>query len=176
MIPVAAFLERVGKHCRAGEPLAPGDGMKLALAIDDLISGAQPTLDAALGLPHRRGGRSLATISAKSVRDDLIRQCAATYYRGSKLTERARAISSAAAHYRVGSWRADRTNSEAPKGERGIYFRIFRMEQSVPRWRRVVEILKLQRFDDFTAIELCESSDEDHSKPGEDDAGGNGGR
>ncbi|QND22553.1 hypothetical protein HB774_24075 [Rhizobium leguminosarum bv. viciae] len=85
---------------RAGEGAA-----ELRLAVQKVIDGAEPGLDAALGLKPAAGQRS--TTVAIEERDRLIREIAATFFPEGSIRERSEAIAAGLERFRSGPdwWR-----------------------------------------------------------------------
>ncbi len=154
--PVARLLH-IAECCRENVALDAGDGVWLAVAVEAFLSGAHSSLDAALGIPRRRGYQGLIRDSAMQARNATLRRCAATYYLGHGHTQQAMMMAAAASRYQAGAWRSDRARGQIPPGERGIYATLFKAGHTIPKWRRLADILNCSEMADLVATEPCET-------------------
>ncbi|ANK84450.1 hypothetical protein AMJ97_CH00813 [Rhizobium sp. N1314] len=108
-----------------------GDGAaELRLAVQRVIDGAEPSLDAALGLKPAAGQRNWKTTAALEERNRLIRETAATFFPGSSIRERSEAIANGLERFRSGPdwWRyRERKTCPYPQGIKANFWRILKI-------------------------------------------------
>lgn len=141
----AAFLDRLARRCRAGEPLDPVDAVALAVAVQDIASGRCRGLDEALGLKPAAGQRSIGAELARLRRNDLLRAWATRFYPHLTGHGQGSAIAVLLHRYETSAWRHDRQRSEMPTGyqgaEREYCYRVCRLDLPLPQARQIARIV-----------------------------------
>ncbi|MBB2767297.1 UNVERIFIED_ORG: hypothetical protein GGD60_004192 [Rhizobium esperanzae] len=102
----------------------------MRLAVQRVIDGAEPSLDAALGLKPAAGQRSWKTTSALEERDRLIREIATTIFPERSIREMAEEIAKGLEKFRSGSdWRRSRNQDTCPypQGLKANFWRILKI-------------------------------------------------
>ncbi|MGR9311379.1 hypothetical protein ACU8MX_18355 [Rhizobium leguminosarum] len=122
-----------------------GDGAaELRLAVQRVIDGDEPSLDAALGLKPAAGERSWRTTAALEERNRLICETALTFFPGSSNRERAEAIAAGLERFRSGPdwWRyRARKTCPYPQGLKANFWLILKVldqNLSADRVRKVL--------------------------------------
>ncbi|MGR9427726.1 hypothetical protein [Rhizobium leguminosarum] len=94
----------------------PGEvAAELCMAVQKVIDGAEPSLDAALGLKPAAGQRSWRTAAAIVERNRLIHETKATFFPENSIRETAEAIASGLERFRSSAdWQGCRTRKTCP--------------------------------------------------------------